>query len=46
MQYSINNEPVSFETIQRIIQNSTGTYCLILNDVAEGAMFFNVAPVH
>lgn len=45
MQYFINNEPISFETIQRIIQNCTGRVCLILDDVAEGAMFFSIAPV-
>lgn len=45
MQYFINNEPVSFETIQCIIQNSTKV-CLILDDVAEGTMFFSIHPIY
>lgn len=45
MQYFINNEPVSFETIQCIIQNATKV-CLILDDVAEGTMFFSIHPIH
>lgn len=46
MQYFINNEPVSFETIQCIIQDCIGRVCLILDDVAEGAMFFSIHPIH
>lgn len=46
MQYFINNELVSFETIQCIVENSKETYCLILKNVAEGAMFFSIAPIY
>lgn len=47
MQYFINNEPVSFETIQCIIQNATkAKVCLILDDVAEGTMFFSIHPIY
>lgn len=47
MQYFINNEPVSFETIQCIIQNATkAKVCLILDDVAEGTMLFSIHPIH
>jgi hypothetical protein len=46
MQYFINNELISFETIQRIIQSSAGKYCLILDSIAKDAMFFRIAPIY